>query len=258
MEKNVPPKKDLPLAVVIMAAGKGTRMKDPSKAKVMYEVLGRPMIHYVVELANMLGAVRSIAIVGYQREAVVAYLQRAHPNVEIAVQAEQLGTGHAVMQAETALSGLPCQVVVLSGDVPLLTAQTMEELIKVHQQSESAATILTAEFPDPTGYGRIVRKADGSVARIVEHKDATEDERRITEINSGIYIFDRPKLFEALKSITPQNVQKEYYLTDVFECFRRNDWRVSAVRTSHREEILGINTVDQLEDVKRVLLARQS
>jgi len=215
MQQNSSIQVPRPLAVVIMAAGKGTRMKDPSKAKVMFEVLGKPMIHYVVDLAMKLNVSRVIAIVGYQRDAVIQYLQKSHPNVEIAVQAEQLGTGHAIMQTESLLKNFIGDVVVLSGDVPLLTSESMQKLIKYHYQTAAGATILTADFIDPAGYGRIIRNIDESVKKIVEHKDATEDERRVKEINSGIYIFHGPKLFDSLKHITPQNVQNEYYLTDV-------------------------------------------
>jgi UDP-N-acetylglucosamine diphosphorylase/glucosamine-1-phosphate N-acetyltransferase len=257
MQKDTPSQIQRPLAAVIMAAGKGTRMKDPSKAKVMYEVLGKPMVHYVVDLAKMLKVSRVIVIVGYQRDTVIRYLQNSHPNVEIAVQAEQLGTGHAIMQAEAMLKDFTGDVVVLSGDVPLLTADSMQELIDHHHQTAASATILTADFVDPTGYGRIIRNSDGSVKKIVEHKDATEEERHVKEINSGIYVFNGQKLFDGLKHITPQNVQNEYYLTDVFEHFWKRQWKVSALKTLHVEEIIGVNTVNQLEEVKQVLLARK-
>jgi UDP-N-acetylglucosamine pyrophosphorylase len=257
MQKNNSSHVQRPLAVVIMAAGKGTRMKDPSKAKVMYEVLDKPMLHYVIDLANMLKASRVIVIVGYERDTVIHYLQKVHPGVEIAVQAQQLGTGHAIMQTESALKDFAGDVVILSGDVPLLTTESMLELINHHHQTAAAATILTADFADPTGYGRIIRNTNGSVKRIVEHKDATEEERRVKEINSGIYVFDRQKLFDGLKHITPQNVQNEYYLTDVFEHFWKQQWHVSALKTPHVEEIMGVNTVNQLDEVKQVFLERK-
>jgi UDP-N-acetylglucosamine diphosphorylase/glucosamine-1-phosphate N-acetyltransferase len=257
MKKNTIPQIQRPLAVVIMAAGKGTRMKDASKAKVMYEVLGKPMVHYVVDLAMMLKAFRVIVIVGYQRDTVIRYLQNSHPNVEIVVQAEQLGTGHAIMQTKGVLKAFTGDVVILSGDVPLLTAESMQKLIDRHYQTEASATILTADFSDPTGYGRIIRNNDDSVKRIIEHKDATEEERQVKEINSGIYIFNRQKLFAALQHITPQNVQNEYYLTDVFDHFWTQHWKVSALKTKQVEEIMGVNTVQQLEEVKQVLLSRK-
>lgn len=244
------------LAVVIMAAGKGTRMKDPYKAKVMYEILGKPMIHYVVDLAYNLKADRIVVIVGYQRETVSNYLSKSHNNIEFVVQAEQLGTGHAIMQAETALKDYNGSVIVLSGDVPLLTAESMQRLIDHHLQTNATAGILTADIDDPTGYGRIIRNDDNSVKKIIEQKDATDEERQVKEINSGIYIFDKQKLFEALQHITPHNVQKEYYLTDVFEYFWKHRWRVSAIKAIFIDEIRGINTIEQLKEAEKIQLTR--
>jgi UDP-N-acetylglucosamine pyrophosphorylase len=244
------------LAVVIMAAGKGTRMNDPSKTKVMYELLGKPMIHYVVELAYNLKADRVVVIVGYKSEVVKNHVCKSHPNIEITLQAEQLGTGHAVMQTETVLKDFDGDVIVLSGDVPLLTAKSMQRLIKHHFETHAAATILTAHIDDPNGYGRIIRNNDDSVKKIIEHKDATEEERQVKEINSGIYLFNKQKLFAGLKHITPHNVQKEYYLTDVFEYFWKHHWKVSALKATYVDEILGINTVAQLKEAETLLFAR--
>jgi UDP-N-acetylglucosamine diphosphorylase/glucosamine-1-phosphate N-acetyltransferase len=240
-------------AAIIMAAGKGTRMKDPSKAKVMYEILGKPMIHYVVDLAYELKTDRIIAIVGYQREDVMKYLRRTHPNVEFAVQADQLGTGHAVMQTEQTLRTFDGEVVVLSGDVPQLTTKTMSHLIDHHRATKADASILTADFEDPTGYGRIIRNADGSVNRIVEHRDASPEQLMVKEINSGIYVFDSNHLFESTKHISPHNAQNEYYLTDVFEYFGTAHLKVSATKASSVEEIQGINTLAQLEEVRKLM-----
>jgi UDP-N-acetylglucosamine diphosphorylase/glucosamine-1-phosphate N-acetyltransferase len=245
-----------PVATVIMAAGEGKRMKDPTRAKVLYELNGKPMIHYVADLALELGTNPVVVIVGHQRQLVISYLGRSHPMMACAVQAEQLGTGHAVMQAEPALKGFSGDVVVLSGDVPLLTRQTMEKLIAHHRATSAVATILTAIMQDPTGYGRMIRNADGSVKRIVEHRDATDAERAIKEMNSGIYVFDKERLFEALKSISPDNTQREYYLTDVFEFFWKNNWTVSALVADSVDEIHGINSFEQLEQARRILASR--
>ncbi len=249
--------KEKKYAVVIMAAGKGTRMKDPSKAKVMYEILGRPMLYYVIELAKELKALRIIVIVGYQRVTVIDHLKKNHSDVEIAIQAEQLGTGHAIMQTENLLKDFHGNILILSGDVPMLSTITIQRLIDYHQKTESDATILTADYDDPTGYGRIVRNIDGTVKSIIEHKDANDEEKRIMEINSGIYIIDRIKLFQSLKNITPQNIQKEYYLTDIFTHFWNNRWKVSALKTQSIDEIRGINTIEQLEECQQILMKRQ-
>jgi UDP-N-acetylglucosamine pyrophosphorylase len=244
------------IAAVIMAAGQGKRMNDPSRAKVMYEIGGRPMIHYVADLALALGATRIVVIVGHQRQVVINYLQRSHPTVVCATQDPQLGTGHAVMQAEEALRSFSGHVLVLSGDVPLLTEATMHRLLKHHFDTGAVATILTSNMTDPTGYGRIVRHPDGSVRRIVEHRDASEEERAMKEINSGIYVFKKESLFDGLKHITTNNSQNEYYLTDVFGYFGQRQWKVSALVADDEREIHGINTVEQLDRTRGIMESR--
>ncbi len=244
------------LAVVILAAGKGTRMKNSEKSKVMFEIEGRPMVAYVVDLARNLGAERILLVVGWKKESVIAYFGGGDPQISFVSQDIQLGTGHAVQQTGGALSDFDGDVLVLSGDVPLLTEKTVRALIGYHRATGAVATILTAEVPDPTGYGRIVRNKDESVLRIAEEKDAGAGEKKIGEINSGIYVFSRKELFEALGQITPENTQKEYYLPDVLEIFRRKDLLISAVKCLDPAEVAGINDSEQLESARRVMLGR--
>ena len=244
---------DTKLAVVILAAGKGTRMNNPHMAKVMYSINHRPMIDYVVDLAIELKATKTIVIVGWKKETVIEHFASGQKRAVFVEQAPQLGTGHAVMQAEQELSSFDGQVLVLSGDVPLLKEATARSLIAHHRTHEACATILTAELAHPAGYGRIIRRSDGSVTRIVEHKDATEEERHIKEINSGIYVFNRGCLFEGLKHIKPENAQHEYYLTDVFGYFWRHHLPVHAIKADDIREIQGINTPEQLEEARRIL-----
>jgi UDP-N-acetylglucosamine pyrophosphorylase len=252
------------LAVVILAAGKGTRMKDPTMAKVMYVIAGKPMIEHVVDLSLCLKSSRTVVVVGWQKDTVSGHLAATGKPVVCVEQNPQLGTGHAVMQAEKALEGYSGDVLVLSGDVPLLTEATVRSLIAYHRSAPAAATLLTAIMDDPTGYGRILRQSDGQPGRtvngthtgnvlgIVEHKDASEEERSIREINSGIYVFEKEYLFAGLKHITPSNVQHEYYLTDVFGYFWRNNLPVRAVPVEREQEIRGINTLAQLEEARRL------
>jgi UDP-N-acetylglucosamine pyrophosphorylase len=253
-----------------MAAGKGTRMRDPSMAKVMYSIGGKPMIEHVVDLALHLKAKRIVAVVGWHKDSVIHHLDRTGHHVMCVEQSPQLGTGHAVMQAEEPLKGFSGDVLVLSGDVPLLSAKTVDQLIAYHRSSPAAATLLTAILKDPTGYGRILRDnrkgpADashgvetGHVVGIVEQRDASEQQRKILEINTGIYVFDKDRLFDGLKHVTNDNAQKEYYLTDVFSYFWKNHMPVRAVPVENPMEVQGINTVEQLEAARHEYARRKS
>ncbi len=245
-------------ATVIMAAGKGTRMLNSEKAKVMFEVGGRPMIEHVVELAVGLNSSRIIAVVGYHRDSVIAHLSRVFPSVEFALQEPQLGTGHAVMQTTQLLSAFRGDVLVLSGDVPLLRQSTILDLIHHHHGTGAVGTILSADLDIPTGYGRILRDSAGNVVGIVEEKDASPEERKVCEINSGIYIFDSVRLFEALKHINTNNAQKEYYLTDVFAYYWIHKLKVSAKKAGDFNEIRGVNTVAQLDEAASLLQLRNA
>ncbi|TLY28897.1 MAG: UDP-N-acetylglucosamine pyrophosphorylase [Ignavibacteria bacterium] len=245
------------MAVVILGAGKGTRIKDPAMAKVMHELQGKPMVEFVVDLATRLQADRTLLIVGWQKEAIIEHISKLNPQVEFIDQKEQLGTGHAVQQARAALEGFDGDMLVLSGDVPLLSEKTVRALIGYHRTTEAVATILTAELDEPSGYGRVIRNEDGSVEKIVEQKDATKKELLVTEINSGIYMFQKEKLFECLDQLEPNNAQGEYYLTDVFEIFRKKHLRVSAVKAIDAIEVIGINDREQLESA-RILMATRA
>ncbi|MFN0158935.1 MAG: NTP transferase domain-containing protein [Bacteroidota bacterium] len=242
-----------PLAVVILAAGKGTRMNNPDLPKVMHEVQGKPMIQHVVELANTLAPSHIVVVVGWQKQSVINHFEKLPFPVMCVEQSPQLGTGHAVMQSESTLAGFQGDVLVLSGDVPLLTASTVTSLIQHHRSARAVATVLTANLDDPTGYGRILRGGDGNVYSIVEQRDATEDERKVREVNSGIYLFDAPHLFDGLKHITTSNAQAEYYLTDVFSYFWKSKFRVAALAAPDFREIMGINTMEQLEEARSMM-----
>jgi len=251
------------LAVVIMAAGKGTRMRNPSMAKVMNTIGGKPMVEHVVDLALYLKAKRIVAVVGWHKDSVIHHLDRTGHAVICVEQTPQLGTGHAVMQAEEPLKEFTGDVLVLSGDVPLLKRGTVERLVAYHRSAPAAATLLTALYDDPTGYGRILRgtahSSDaGEVLGIVEQRDATEEQKKIKEINTGIYVFDKERLFEGLQHITTDNSQKEYYLTDVFKYFWENHFTVRAVPVDDPVEAQGINTVEQLEAARAVYARRGS
>lgn len=242
------------LAVVIMAAGKGTRMNNTDLAKVMFPISGKPMIEHVVDLALRLDASKIVVIVGWQKDSVINHLQEIFGRrVECIEQSPQLGTGHAIMQAGKALKDFDGDVLVLSGDVPLLSYETAKSLLGLHRSTQAKATVLTAVLDDATGYGRILRNLDGSVEGIVEHKDAAPEQLEIREINSGIYVFDSQLLLESLKHITPTNAQKEYYLTDVFHYFWRHQKKVSANISENPMEISGINTLAQLEAARAVM-----
>jgi UDP-N-acetylglucosamine pyrophosphorylase len=246
---------DPKLAVIVMAAGKGTRMNNPSVAKVMYTINDRPLIGWVVDLAARLDSSRTVVVVGWQKETVIAHLAGSHGSVRCVEQNPQLGTGHAVMQAEQDLRGFSGDVLVLSGDVPMLTYRTTRALLDTHRSSGAVATVLTAVLEDAAGYGRIIREAGGGVSGIVEQKDATPEQKTIREINSGIYVFDAASLFDGLRHITTDNAQHEYYLTDVFRYFWRNKLPVSAVIADDPLEVGGINTPAQLEEARRILSA---
>ena len=237
---------------IIMAAGKGTRMKSKN-SKLVQKIYGKEMIKRAVENAKKAGIDDIVTVVGYKKEQVMQVLG---DSVQYAVQEEMLGTGHAVMQAAKYLEGKKGKVLVLNGDVPILRPETINNLLEKSIDSKEAATLLTAIYEDPFGYGRIIRDEGGNVEGIVEEKDATEEEKDITEINAGIYCFDIEALLEALKEIKPNNSQGEYYLTDVIEIIGKNGLKTGAVIVEDNTEILGVNDRMQLQMVTKILQHR--
>ncbi|MCB0292016.1 MAG: NTP transferase domain-containing protein [Calditrichaeota bacterium] len=242
------------IATVILAAGKGTRMKS-DLPKVLHELNNRPMVSYVVEAAKAVGSEKNVLVVGHQKELVMETIR--DEAVVFAVQSPQLGTGHAVMQAAPHLSDYEGDVLVLSGDVPLLQPATLKRLIDKHASEGALATLLTTRMEDPTGYGRIVRDKNGMVEQIVEEKDANEEVRRIDEINVGIYVFKAKTLFETLPQVTNNNRQGEYYLPDVVKIYVDRGEKVAPLLTEDVEETHGINTVEQLKHAEALLLERE-
>jgi bifunctional UDP-N-acetylglucosamine pyrophosphorylase/glucosamine-1-phosphate N-acetyltransferase len=239
-------------AAVILAAGKSTRMRS-RLPKPLHPVCGLPLARHIVEACRGAGVSRIVVIVGHEADAVRAGLG---DDVEYAVQEQQRGSGDAARAAEPLLGNFNGTVLVLAGDVPLLRAQTLSRLLDHHHAAGAKATLLTAVLEDPTGYGRIVRQEDGSVARIVEHKDATPEERAIKEWNPSIYCFDGPGLWERLARVRPNNAQGEYYLTDVIGLLSGEGARVEAISTDDPSEVLGVNNRVELAEVGRILRRR--
>jgi bifunctional UDP-N-acetylglucosamine pyrophosphorylase/glucosamine-1-phosphate N-acetyltransferase len=239
---------------VILAAGKSTRMKS-TLPKVLHEVCGRPMIEYVLDAARAAGAARLVVIVGHEAGKVKAALADS-PFVEFALQAEQKGTGHAVMMCRENLRNHDGAVLILTGDAPLMRPESFAALLDDYQRESAACVIGTAETENNFGLGRIVRDDRGEFVKIVEQKDATAHEAAIREINVGCYVFDCRKLFEALDQISPNNTQKEYYLTDCCAILRDAGHRVVASRKLDIVEALGVNTRAQLAEVHQALQQR--
>ncbi|WP_406352790.1 bifunctional UDP-N-acetylglucosamine diphosphorylase/glucosamine-1-phosphate N-acetyltransferase GlmU [Streptomyces sp. NBC_00658] len=243
-----------PAAVVVLAAGEGTRMKSATP-KVLHELCGRSLVGHVLAAARELEPENLVVVVGHAREKVVAHLGEIDPGVRTAVQAEQNGTGHAVrMGLEELGGGVDGTVVVVCGDTPLLTGETLKNLAATHTTDGNAVTVLTAEVPDATGYGRIVRDGvSGAVTAIVEHKDADGSQRAIREINSGVFAFDGQLLADALGKVRTDNSQGEEYLTDVLGILREAGHRVGASIAGDHREIAGINNRVQLAEARRIL-----
>ncbi|MBT2684384.1 bifunctional UDP-N-acetylglucosamine diphosphorylase/glucosamine-1-phosphate N-acetyltransferase GlmU [Bacillus sp. ISL-37] len=237
---------------IILAAGQGTRMKS-KLYKVLHPVCGKPMVQHVIDQVKSLNINEIVTIVGHGAEKVKDQLGE---DSQYALQAEQLGTAHAVQQAGDMLADKEGVTIVVCGDTPLIKDETMEALFKHHEETNAKATILTARAEDPTGYGRIVRNAEGFVEKIVEHKDASEQERSINEINTGTYCFDNKMLFEAIQNVSNDNVQGEYYLPDVIEILKNQGEIVSAYVTDSFAETLGVNDRVALAEAERTMKKR--
>ena len=240
------------LVAVILAAGKGTRMRS-KYPKVLHKVGGKPMLQHVIDAATAAGCDEKVVIVGHEAELVEAMVG---DQGKIALQAEQLGTGHAVMQTAEALQGFTGTALILCGDTPLLDGEELKKFCEAHKASGAAATVLTAIMDDPFGYGRIIRDADGNVQGIVEQKDATEAQKAIKEINTGIYCMECPLMFDILATLTNNNAQGEYYLTDVLEKLNAAGKKVGGVITEDSDMVMGINSRKQLSVAEGVMRQR--
>ncbi|BBN97356.1 bifunctional UDP-N-acetylglucosamine diphosphorylase/glucosamine-1-phosphate N-acetyltransferase GlmU [Sporolactobacillus terrae] len=237
---------------IILAAGKGTRMKSKVH-KVLHKVCGKSMIRHVVDEVTQVNFSKTYVIVGHGADAVKAEVGK---DAECLFQRQQLGTGHAVLQAAEQLADLDGTTVVLCGDTPLITHQTIEKLIQIQEKKNASAAVLTANTLQPTGYGRVIRDRFGNVAKIVEEKDATSEEKKVTEINTGIYSFDNRRLFQLLGQVKNNNAQGEYYLPDVIGMLVRGSEKVIAYTTEHFEETVGVNDRIQLSAAGKYMQAR--
>ncbi|MEG2538359.1 MAG: NTP transferase domain-containing protein, partial [Clostridium sp.] len=233
---------------LILAAGEGKRMKS-KLPKVLHKVCGKSMVDYIIDAVKGANAEDTVVVVGHKADVVKGHLG---DKVKTAFQDKQLGTGHAVMCCEEFLEGKDGIVIVLAGDGPLITKETISKVFEYHMENGSAATILTANAPDPTGLGRIVRNEKGEIEKIVEHKDATDKEREITEVNSSNYCFEIKDLVSALKKINNNNAQGEYYLTDVIEILKNEGKKVLAYKTDFKE-FMAVNSRDQLATAAKAM-----
>ena len=238
------------LTTLILAAGKGTRMKS-DLPKVIHKIKGKELVKFVIDQAKKAGSDEIWLITGHKSELVESATSGL--GVKYVLQKEQLGTGHAVMMAEDVLKNTSGDVLILCGDVPLLKPETLKKFRQHHNESGAVATVMTTEFDDPFGYGRVVKDSKGEITRIVEQKDASEDEKNIKEINSGVYIIDKDALFSALKNISSDNAGREDYLTDVIGILKNRNEKIGTFKISDNNEILGINTIEQLRLAESII-----
>lgn len=245
----------LPAAAIILAAGKGTRMQS-DLPKVLHEVAGRPMVWWVVQACKEAGTDLCVVVVGYKGELVREALS-GESGIAFVEQTEQLGTAHATQMAEPAFANRALgDIFVLAGDGPLIRGKTLARLLEVHRRTHAAATLATSVIDDPTGYGRIVRADDGSFNAIVEQKDATDAQRAICEVNPSYYCFRGDTLFKTLDQVGSNNSQGEYYITDAPGLLKQQGQTVTVIDAVPPEDVLSINTLEQLAEVDRILRAR--
>ena len=239
------------LAVIVLAAGKGTRMKSPI-AKVLHPIKKQPILYYVLESLVPLNPDLSILVVGFQSELVKeSFSDRGLIFVE---QKEQLGTGHAAQQAKLALHDFSGNVLVVCGDMPLIKSQTLVDLVEKHREKKSACTVLTLKSSEKKDFGLVIRDEQGLVSKIVEHKDASEDQKKVDEFNSGVYCFDKCLFSKVLDEVNNNNVQKEYYLTDTIGYMVSNGFLVESLQTTDNTQLLGVNTLEDLYLAEKILM----
>lgn len=239
-------------AAIVLAAGAGTRMKS-KKPKVAHEMMGKPLVNWVIDAAQAAGIGKVVTVLGHGRDQVEPLVA---DKTQVVIQPERLGTANAVDVCREAFQGYDGSLLVLSGDCPLITADTMEALMEMRRESNAAVVVLTMQPDDPTGYGRIIRDEGGAVLRIVEQKDATPEEAAVTECNSGVYCFDARTLFDALEKVGSENAQGEFYLTDVLEICRREGKAVLALPAHDSSECLGVNSRVQLAQATKIAQRR--
>jgi len=243
-----------PLAAIILAAGRSTRMKT-DRPKVMHEVCGRPMLSHVLSACRAAGIRRFHIVVGFGKQVIIQAFN-GEEGVSFVEQREQKGTGHAVSVCAEGLKDFTGDVVVLAGDMPMVRSETLLALIQSHRAACSAASLATTVLDDPSSYGRIIRNADGAFDRIVEHRDCTVDQLKVCEVNPSYYCFDAPTLFEALPKIQPNNAKGEYYITDVLEVIRKDGKTVRASTSVPAVDAVGINSRADLAEVSRLMQRR--
>jgi UDP-N-acetylglucosamine pyrophosphorylase len=236
------------LRVIILAAGKGTRMNS-DLPKVLHKLQGKTLIDYVIDESELLKPKEIILVVGYKKERVIKHTE-SRINLKYAIQEEQLGTGHAVLQTKELLKNKKGHILILYGDVPNIKASTLLPIVENHVSNNRDLTLITAEIDDPTGYGRIIRDKKGNLLKIIEEKDCNNNEKKIKEWNPGIYIFKTEEVFKILDNIKTNNASKEYYLTDAIGLAQQSNMQIKAIKIANSDEVIGINTADQLKELE--------